>query len=70
MWHDVRQLRKNPQYLEIQESLRSKNLTQSITYAEEYLTLYVACFSLPWKIGKKQKVKEIIELAKTSWLSA
>ena len=58
-------LEKALKYLRIKESLRSENLTEYYLYKEIFL-----CFSLPRKILYKHKVKQIIELAKTSWLFA
>ena len=54
-------LEKALKYLRIEESLRSENLTEYYLYKEIFL-----CFSLPRKILYKHKVKQIIELAKTS----
>ena len=54
-------LRKTLEYLKIQESLGLK-ISDSIIYVKKYF-----CFSLPWKILYKHKIKQSIELAKTLW---
>ena len=56
-------LGKTIEYLKIQESLLSENLT------EYYLCKGILlCFSQHWKVLFEHKVKQIIELAKTLWL--
>ena len=47
-------------YLNIQKKVYGLKISQSIVYVKEYSMW----FSLPWKIYK-QKIKQIIELAKT-----
>ena len=57
-------LEKTLEYLKIQESFRSENLTEFSLC--KGIFLYV--FLLPWKILYKHEVKQIIELTKTLWL--
>ena len=54
-------LEKTHEYLKIQESLRSENLTKY------YRNIFI-CFTLPWKILYKHKVKQITDLARGVFL--
>ena len=49
-------LEKTVEYLKILESLRYENVTK-------YYRNILICFSLPWKILYKHKVKQITEIA-------
>ena len=51
-------LEKTVEYLKILESLRYENVTK-------YYRNILICFSLPWKILYKHKVKQITEIATT-----
>ena len=53
-------LEKTLEYLKIQESLRSENLTKYYLCKGLF-----SCFSPPWKILCKYRVKQINELTRT-----
>ena len=61
VWQGVQQFRKSPpNVLRLKKAYRLK-ISQSIIYTK----VYFLCFSLPWKILYKHKVKQMTYLART-----